>query len=219
MFLDKYGNNLKVDNYNYEEKFEIFSTNFKQSLIFNEENGINGIEVSSPFLDMTSEEFKKTYLNLKVQDLSTLKENSIGHLSRASNIPDSFNWVDKDVVNDVRNQGSCGSCWAFSSCGNIEGQYALKHSKKVVFAPQQLVDCDRAHDAGCYGGFMEDAFKYLESNGLEQETDYQYTAKDGTCKYSETKGVAKVLGYKFAASDNEDEIAEMLVATGPLALL
>jgi len=219
-FLDKFGNNLKVDNYNYEEKFKIFSSNFKQSLSFKAENGINGLEADSQFLDMTPEEFKKHYLNLKVQDITSMKKNSIGHLNRASNIPESFNWVDKKVVNEVRNQGSCGSCWAFSAVGNIEGQFAIKHSKQVVFSPQQLVDCDHVdEDAGCNGGLMESAFKYLESTkGLEVETDYKYTARDGTCKYSESKGIAKVKGYKFAPSDNEDEIAEMLVATGPLAV-
>jgi len=167
---------------------------------------------------MTPEEFQRTYLNLKVQDLETLKKNSIGHLSRASNIPESFNWVDKQVVNAVRNQGSCGSCWAFSTVGNIEGQYALKHKEQVVFAPQQLVDCDHDQDAGCNGGFMEWALKYLETKGLETEADYKYTARDESCKYSESKGIAKVTGYKFAPSDVEDEIAEMLVATGPLAV-
>jgi len=187
-------------------------------LLSKQKNGINGVEADSQFLDMTPEEFKKNYLNLNVQDLNTLKKNSIGHLSRASDIPESFNWVEKNVVTEVRNQGGCGSCWAFSSVGNIEGQYALKHNKQVVFAPQQLVDCDRVQDAGCNGGFMEWAFTYLETHSLEQESDYKYTARDGTCQYSESKGIAKVTGYKFAPSDNEDEIAEMLVATGPLAV-
>jgi len=219
-FLDKFGNNLKVDNYNYEEKFKVFSSNFKKSLSFNEENGNNDIEVSSPFLDMTPEDFKKHYLNLKVGDLNKMKENSIGSLSRAQSIPESFNWVDKKAVNAPRDQGMCGSCWAFSAVGNIEGQYAIKHNQQIVFAPQQLVDCDHVdQDEGCNGGFMESAFKYLEgTKGLEAELDYRYTGEDGTCTYKENKGVAKVKGYKFADSQDEDEIALMLVATGPLAV-
>jgi len=210
---------LKYDNYDYEAKFQVFAKNYKMLLVLSQESGMNSVQELSPFLDVTPEEFKKQYLNLKVSDIESIKKNAIGHLEKANDIPENYNWKDHNAVAPVRNQGSCGSCWAFSAVGNIEGVYSIKHGAITVFSEQQLVDCDKAEDEGCNGGLMESAFKYLETTkGLEVEADYKYEGRDGKCRYNEEKGVAKVTGFKYAPSQNEDEIAAMLVATGPLAV-
>ncbi|GMI27092.1 hypothetical protein TeGR_g2518 [Tetraparma gracilis] len=93
-------------------------------------------------------------------------------------------WVEKGGVTDVKDQGSCGSCWSFSTTGAVEGAYFLKTGSLVAFSEQQLVDCDiDGDDAGCNGGLMDNAFKWIKSNGgLCKEDDYAYKAKQGTCQ-------------------------------------
>jgi cathepsin F len=223
-YLDKYGHNLQNDKYDYDSRFLVFVSNYKAMMEIKAQQqkvGDMSFQVGeTPFLDMSPEEFKSKYLNLKVSSLDQIKKNAIGELNKANDIPDSFDWRLHEAVTEVRNQGGCGSCWAFSAVQNIEGQFALKTHNLGFFSPQQLVDCDHeGEDAGCNGGLMDSAFQYIQkTKGLESETDYQYEGKNGACRYDESKALAKVKGYRFAPSQNEDEIAAMLVQTGPLAI-
>ena len=111
--------------------------------------------------------------------------------------PASWDWREHGAVTEIKNQGSCGSCWAFSAIGNIEGQYAIKNKEAISLSPQQLVDCDKV-DEGCNGGLMDNVFKYLmEQGGLNTEADYPYEGKQKTCRYVESKNKTKVTGYKL----------------------
>lgn len=107
---------------------------------------------------------------------------------------DSVNWVTAGAVTEVKNQGSCGSCWTFSSAGAMEGAYHIDTGATLVnLAEQQLVDCDRATgNLGCNGGDMGLAFTYAEQYGMMTLEDYPYTGVDGTCAYDESKVVMKV---------------------------
>merc|ERR1712137_1466123 len=102
----------------------------------------------------------------------------------------SIDWTTKGVVNPVKNQGQCGSCWAFSTVANIEGVNFLATKKLLSLSEQELVDCDKkTGDKGCQGGLPSNAFKDMIANkiGLELESDYPYKARNGQCSAARSK--------------------------------
>ena len=115
-------------------------------------------------------------------------------MDEEAGLPKSVDWRTKGVVTPVKNQGQCGSCWTFSATGSMEGQYALKTGKLLSFSESQIVDCDET-DAGCGGGFIDDAFKYIITNGIENEKSYPYVPLDENCTYSKANVVAHFRNY------------------------
>ena len=93
----------------------------------------------------------------------------------------SVDWREKGAVSAVKNQGQCGSCWAFSAVGALEGLNAISSGKLEEFAEQALVDCSKNGNQGCSGGLMDYAFSFTEQ-GIPLESDYQYTGRNGACK-------------------------------------
>lgn len=130
------------------------------------------------FSHMTNEEWKK------VMKFSTkppsLRSNAKVHGEPSSKPADEVDWTTKGAVTPVKNQGQCGSCWSFSTTGGLEGAYAIKNGKLQSFSEQILVSCDNL-DNGCNGGWMDNAFKWANSNGgLATEDSYPYVSGTGT---------------------------------------
>jgi len=132
-------------------------------------------------------------------------------------VADSLDWRDKNVVNAVKDQGQCGSCWAFSTVGTVESRWAIKSGTLLSLSEQELVDCEHLDEnAGCDGGLMDDAFTWLETHSLELETAYPYKATDGKCKYSKSKG--KVGVAKYVDLEQSDSALITALQEGPVAV-
>lgn len=103
----------------------------------------------------------------------------------------SKDWRDANCVNAVQNQGSCGSCWSFTSIAAMETSYCHSTGKLLKLSEQQFVDCASQrpyNNQGCNGGFYDGAWDYAKTHGMELETDYPYKGKDNSCAYNAAKG-------------------------------
>jgi C1A family cysteine protease len=156
----------------------------------------------NPFSDLTLAEFTATYVGKFSENPTLNRERNFDYsllkVKVAAN--SSLDWSTKGAVTPVKNQAQCGSCWAFSTTGSIEGAYQIAGNPLTSLSEQELVSCDNsAHggtDNGCNGGLMDNAFKWIEKNGICLEADYPYTSgsgSSGTCKTS-CKKVVTVTG-------------------------
>ena len=165
------------------------------------------------FTDRTESEMKKM-LGYRSQD----KIRSATETLDVTNLADSVDWVTKGAVTPVKNQGQCGSCWSFSTTGSVEGAMFLKTGKLTSYSEQQLVDCSGSFgNMGCNGGLMDNAFKYIEGAPLETESDYPYTARDGSCHYVSSKGVGKVASYKDVSPNSPAQL-KAAIAKAPVSI-
>ena len=111
-----------------------------------------------------------------------------------------IDWRDLGAVGLVKDQGKCGSCWAFSTVGPIEENYAIKYGRQIVLSEQQVVDCSWDYDNyGCGGGLYANGYSYVQDNGLQELVDYPYNAVDGVCFYDSSKTKVNILGVETAA--------------------
>lgn len=129
------------------------------------------------FTGLTQEEFQQTYLSL-----IPAERTGKTHIDYNINVDD-IDWVAKGAVSPIKDQGQCGSCWAFSAVGNLEGVNEIATKSMKTFSEQQLVDCSRAQgNQGCNGGWMDQAFQYVKAKGITTEDQYPYKAVDQKCK-------------------------------------
>jgi KDEL-tailed cysteine endopeptidase len=176
----------------FAHRFAIFKKNLIQIVAHN--SGTSSYKLAlNQFSDLSAEEFSAMYLNLKT---STEPKNV--DLTLLDGTPSNdVDWTAKGAVTPVKDQGHCGSCWAFSSTGALEGLDFVKNQPAQVqsFSEQQLVDCSTSYgNEGCNGGLMQDAFKYVVVNGITTEANYPYIAQDQKCKSK--AGVFKIKAYK-----------------------
>jgi len=166
---------------------------------------------------MSKEEFKAKLLTLKVQ-----KGNGWCDQAKKSNkkVPDDKDWRADGKVTPIKDQGQCGSCWAFSTVAFLESQNLIAGGDSQTYSEQQLVDCDTAGvDQGCSGGLMHTAFAYFQSKGVEDDGNYPYTASDDTCAFNKKFVVKqKVSGIQCFENVDNDTLKDQLNTVGPLAI-
>lgn len=198
--VQKFGLTFK-DGAEYVHRLQIFANNLDMINKHNADKTQTYKMGVNQFTHLTYDEFIDT---VRVGGARTpnLRRSNSGRVHQApkdtSSLPASVDWVAAGAVTPVKNQGNCGSCWSFSTTGSLEGAYYLKYGSLLSFSEQQLVSCDTGgQDAGCNGGWMDDAFTFVTKNGgLTTEDQYPYTSgttgKSGTCTTSGYTNVAGV---------------------------
>jgi len=173
-------------------RMKAFFANIEKIKAVNSDNSLTYTVGLNQFSDLTEEEFIAKYTGFAPVDST----DGIPHVN-VGDRQDEINWVTSGNVADVKNQGQCGSCWAFSAIGAVESAWNLAGNKLVTLSEQQLVDCSSAQgNHGCNGGLMNNAFKYIvKAKGVESEKDYPYEAKDLKCRFDVSKVTATIRNY------------------------
>jgi C1A family cysteine protease len=200
-----------------EKRFKIWSSNYdwvQQHNMISENTYTVGMTI---FADMTNEEFKAQQEGCLLQNRT---KTSGPTSSKVSANPTSVDWRTAGAVTPVKNQGQCGSCWAFSSTGSLEGLNFIVTKNLISFSEQQLVDCATGSpydNEGCNGGLMDTALQYTADFGIEPESVYPYTAKDGKCKYSASAVAFQNTGV-VVITENDNDALETAVAGQPVSV-
>ncbi|XP_062136110.1 procathepsin L-like [Drosophila sulfurigaster albostrigata] len=174
------------------------------------------------FTDLTPEEFKRLMLPSLNTNHSLEGIDYIYNPSAKKNLPSEVDWRVKGAVNPVKDQGQCGSCWAFSAVGSLESQYFIHKGKSVSLSEQNLMDCssdDPYDNDGCDGGSPIEALNYVKDNGgIDTESSYPYEETDDDCSYDEDDVGAQISGVSQIESGNEDALADAVANKGPISV-
>jgi cathepsin H len=222
-WMQKYNKVFSANDF--DDRFRIFSVNLNSINRHNANPNKTWTQECNEFCAMTWDEFKE-YYNMDStsapQHCSATAESTVGQkkIGKRQNLPQHVDWREKKVVTPVKNQGSCGSCWTFSTTGCLESHWALKTGVLPSLAEQQLVDCAGAFDNhGCKGGLPSHAFEYIRyAGGIMSEDGYPYTARDGTCKFNPRYVVAKTTGSNNITEGDEGGMEDAVANVGPVSI-
>jgi C1A family cysteine protease len=205
----------------FSKRLAVFSDNIERANKLNAEHvllGGDAVHGVTKFMDLTPEEFKAMYLNY-MPDNSTAVHRPFLQLDGApASVVD---WRTKGAVTKVKDQGQCGSCWAFSATEALESYFFLSKGQLNEFSAQQITSCDKV-DGGCNGGWPYRAYNYVKSaGGIESSADYPYTSgsgQTGTCKFVPAKVVAGSAPSGFTNIQKTEAQLQTALNNGPASV-
>jgi len=225
-FISDY--NKQYTGFEYQFRLKIFKHNLKKYDQLNEKSPLATYGINK-FSDLSDDEFKSTYLMKAFDPADTCIFPY--HVSQkdvqTKNLPPAYDWRTKGAVSEVKDQGQCGSCWAFSTSGNVEGQWQINNPKHalVSLSEQWIVDCSNSClasnpqlcNGGCDGGLPWLAYQdIIHHKFLTTESAYPYNGNDNACQTVNTFG-ANI--YNWTAVEGQQKtIAAFLVQNGPLSI-
>ncbi|MCD9559604.1 hypothetical protein HAX54_017659 [Datura stramonium] len=192
------------------KRFNVFKANVLYVHNFNKKDKPYKLKLNK-FADMTNLEFRTYYAGSKIKHYMTLQGTRNGTnfmYSNVNTVPPSVDWRKKGAVTPVKDQGQCGSCWAFSTVVAVEGINKIKTNKLISLSEQELVDCDTRQNQGCNGGLMDLAFDFIKKKGgITTEDNYPYRAEDGICNIEkENSPVVSIDGHEDVPPNDEDAL-------------
>jgi len=201
------------------KRFDIFKENVEFIDSFNAAGNKPYTVGVNQFADQTNEEFKASRNGYKAKPIGSRKVTPFKY-ENVTAVPATMDWRKKGAVTPIKDQGQCGSCWAFSTIAATEGINQLSTGKLVSLSEQELVDCDvNGEDQGCEGGEMEDGFQFIiQNHGITTEANYPYTAADGSCNTNkEASHIAKITNYERVPANSEAALLKA-VANQPISV-
>lgn len=168
--------------------------------------------------DLLNEEFKEKLTGFNYHQKLFLND-SVTHIHPAHvSFPDKVDWRNHGAVTEVKNQKSCGSCYAFATTGALEGQHFRKTGKLVSLSEQNIIDCSAQFgNDGCDGGLMDNAYRYVKMNGgIDTENSYPYEGNAGSCKYDRENVGATDKGYVDIPTGDERALQAAVATVGPV---
>ncbi|KAL5557957.1 hypothetical protein UlMin_034168 [Ulmus minor] len=195
---------------------------FEQNLAFVTKHNLGNSSYTlslNGFADLTHHEFKASRLGF-ASALFSFDHRKLGsnHLD-LKDLPSSLDWRNKGAVTNVKDQASCGACWAFSATGAIEGINKIVTGSLESLSEQELIDCDKTYNSGCNGGLMDYAYQFIINNhGIDTEKDYSYRGRESTCNKDKlNRHVVTIDGYKDVSPNNEKQLLQA-VAIQPVSV-
>ncbi|XP_039131991.1 zingipain-1-like [Dioscorea cayenensis subsp. rotundata] len=208
-------NKFYSDSSEKERRYEIFKDNLKYIDKHNAGNHTYTLALNV-FADLTVEEYRATFLRTLPPRKWKMENDSEAFNDNVGVAPDSIDWRDEGVINPIRHQGGCFSCWAFAVLTTVEAVNKIVTGDLVTLSEQQLVDC---FNKGCQPSYLDDAYQYIIDNGgVDTEADYPYTAKySNSCDTTkESNKVVTIDGYRMVRRNNENAL-KVAVADQPVA--
>ncbi|XP_076278629.1 cathepsin L-like peptidase [Lasioglossum baleicum] len=135
-------------------------------------------------------------------------------------MPETVDWRDSGAVTPIKDQGHCGSCWAFSATGGLEGQHFRVKGSLISLSEQNLIDCSGKYgNDGCKGGMIDEAYQYVKDNhGIDLETTYPYEAEDDKCRYNPKNKGASDIGFVNIPENDEEKLKAAVATIGPISV-
>jgi len=173
------------------------------------------------FSDMHADEFFAQKLGYKFAPRPASPKRPLHKVSVEATLPEAVDWVTAGAVTPVKDQARCGSCWAFSTTGSLEGAYQIATGNLISLSEEELVQCNNKTDQGCQGGLMDNAFTWVEANGITTESSYPYISGSGITGICNSaamaKPVATVTGFTDVPEADEDAL-KSAVAQQPVSV-